>query len=114
MSLLLLHIRIGEAYLITLTMIELVSISLVPMLEYLKISLSIVKRKLTFDIIEFTVAMLLNPEVMNIPRTFIFCDCSMVYLFAWSLMLDVIFQRLGLVIMRSLPLSALMLSLFRL
>ena len=114
MSLLLLHIRIGAAYWITLTIIELVSMSLVLMLEYLKISFRTVKRKFTFDIIEFTVAILLNPEVMNIPRTFIFCDCSMVYLFAWSLMLDVIFLRFCLVIMSSLLLSALMLSLLRL
>ena len=114
MSLLLLHIRIGAAYRITLTMIELVSMSLVLMLEYLKISFRTVKRKFTFDIIELTVAILSNPELINMPRTLIFCDCSMVYLLAWSLMWDVILRRLGLVIMRSLLLSAFMLSLFML
>ena len=114
MSLLLLPISIGAAYLITLTIIELVSISLVLILEYLNISSRTVKWKFTFEIIEFTVAILLNPEVMNMPKTLIFFDCSMVYLFAWSLIWDVIFQRLGLFIMRSLLLSALMLSLFRL
>ena len=102
MSLLLLHIRIGAAYRITLTIIELISMSLVLILEYLKISFRTVKRKFTFDIIELTVAILLNPEVINMPRTLIFCDCSMVYLFAWSLMLDVIFWKLGFVIIRSL------------
>ena len=114
MSLLLLHIRIGAAYRITLTIIALVSISLVLMLEYLKIMFRTVKQKFTFDIMEFTVAVLLNPEVINMPRTLIFCDCSMVYLLAWSLIWDVILCRLGLVIMRSLLLSAFMLSLFRL
>ena len=96
-----------------LTIIELVSMSLVLMLEYLKISFRTVKRKFTFDIMEFTVAVLLNPEVINMPRTFIFCDCSMVYLLLWSLIWDVILRRLGLVIMRSLLLSAFMLSLLR-
>ena len=88
MGLLLLHIRIVTAYSFTLTTIGLVSMSLVLMLEYLKISFRTVKQKFTLDIIEFTVAVLLNPEVMNLPRTFIFCDCSMAYSFAWSLMLD--------------------------
>ena len=82
MSLLLLPISIGAAYLITLTIIELVSMSLVLILEYLKISFRTVKRKFTFEIIEFTVAILLNPEVMNMPRTLIFCHCSILYLFA--------------------------------
>ena len=60
MSLLLLPISIGAAYLITLTIIELVSMSLVLILEYLKISFRTVKRKFTFDMIEFTVVILLN------------------------------------------------------
>ena len=94
MSLLLLLMRMGAAYRITLTMIELVSISLVLMLDYLKISFRTVKRKFTLDIFEFTVVVLLNPEVMNMPRTFIFCDCSMVFLFTWCSILDVILWSL--------------------
>ena len=70
MSLLLLPISIGAAYLITLTIIELVSMSLVLILEYLKISFRTVKQKFTIEIIRFTVAILLNPEVMNISRPF--------------------------------------------
>ena len=62
MSLLLLPISIGAAYLITLTIIELVSISLVLILEYLKISFRTVKQKFTLDIVEFTVVVLLNPS----------------------------------------------------
>ena len=65
MSLLLLHIRIGAAYRITLTIIGLVSMSLVLMLEYLKISFRTVKRKFTLDIIEFTVVVLLNPSIIK-------------------------------------------------
>ena len=110
MCLLLLHIRIGAAYRITLIIIALVSMSFVLMLDYFKVSFRTVKRKFTFDIMEFTVAILLNPEVINMPRTFIFCDCSMVYLLAWSLIWDVILWRLGLVIIRSLLLSSFMLS----
>ena len=72
MSLLLLPIRIVGANLITLIIIELVSMSLVLILEYLKISFRTVKRKFTFDIIELTVAILLHPEVMNMPRTLSF------------------------------------------
>ena len=63
MSLILLHKRIGAAYRITLTIIALVSMSLVLMLECLKISFRTVKRKFTLDIIEFTVVVLLNSSL---------------------------------------------------
>ena len=66
MSLLLLLIRMGAAYRITLTMIELVSISLVLMLEYLKILFRTVKQKFTLDIIEFTVVVLLNSSLEKV------------------------------------------------
>ena len=49
-----------------LTIIELVSMSLVLMLECWKISFRTVKRKFTLDIIEFTVVVLLNSSLEKV------------------------------------------------
>ena len=86
---LLLLIKIGNVYFIILIIIALVSISLVLALEYLKTSFSTDNRKLTLDIILFTVALLERPEAINIPSTFILDDCLIIYLLACSTIFDI-------------------------
>ena len=55
----------------------------------------------------FIVAKLVNPEVMKIPKTLIFCVCSIIYLEVWSLMLLDNCLWAGLVIMSNFDLSEL-------
>ena len=103
----------GAVQLITLIIIELVRINLVWKLEYLNIYLRTDNLQLTFDIMELTVQILLNPE-LQIPNIRIFIDCSIIYLLAWSFIFVVNCLRFGLVIIRSLLLSELIKSLYML
>ena len=60
----------------------------------------------------FIVAILLKPDVVYIPKTFILLDCSIIYLLASNLILLDIFLKLALVMISSLLLSELINDLF--